>query len=107
MILDRVSAGKAKKKQQGRHVHGRIPYGYTSVSGELTPHVQRAKIVRSIFDEAEQGRSPAAIARMLDDDGVPAPQGGRGWSRQAVRLMLTNPVYAVSVTASSAPTSPS
>lgn len=29
MILERVSAGKAKKKTLGRHVHGRVPYGYS------------------------------------------------------------------------------
>src|SRR4051812_44088271 len=35
MILERVGAGKAKKKQLGRHVHGRVPYAYTSERGVL------------------------------------------------------------------------
>ena len=36
MILERVGAGKAAKKKQGRHIHGRIPYGYRSKAGVLS-----------------------------------------------------------------------
>lgn len=37
MIRDRLSAGKAKAKQAGRHIHGRVPYGYRSERGVLKP----------------------------------------------------------------------
>jgi site-specific DNA recombinase len=92
MILDRVRAGKAKKKRLGRHVHGRVPFGYTSNRGELRPDVETAETVRRIFEGARRGAGPSAIARMLNDAGTPSPTGG-SWTRQAVAVMLSNPAY--------------
>jgi DNA invertase Pin-like site-specific DNA recombinase len=94
MILDRIGAGKAKGKQRGAFVGGRVPYGYVSVGkGQLEPSEQ-APIVRRIFERAKGGASPARIARELSAEGVPTPQGGQGWTRQAVRVVLSNPIYA-------------
>jgi site-specific DNA recombinase len=93
MILERVSAGKAKKKQLGRHVHGRVAYGYLSERGELTPDPERAPVVRRIFADARQGDAPGRIAAALNRDGIPSPQGAT-WSPKAVRRILSNPVYA-------------
>jgi site-specific DNA recombinase len=93
MILERVGAGKAKRKAQGRHVHGRVPYGYRSESGVLSPVPELAPIVRRIFEGGKAGDSPGHIARALNADGVPAPQGPR-WSEQGVRVILRNPAYA-------------
>jgi site-specific DNA recombinase len=93
MILERVSAGKAKKKQLGRHVHGRVPFAYTSEHGVLTPDPERASTVRRIFEEAKDGYTPGKIARGLNADLTPSPQGAQ-WSAKAVRRVLANPVYA-------------
>ena len=92
-ILERVRGGKAAKKKLGRHVHGRVPYGYRSKDGELEPDEQKAPVVRRIFADAKDGYSPGRIARLLNNDRIPSPSGGE-WNRTAVRGILTNPVYA-------------
>jgi site-specific DNA recombinase len=93
MRLERFSAGKARKKALGRHVHGRAPYGYRSVGGVLEPSEAVVPIVRRIFDEAVAGRTPGTIARALNEEGIPAPQGGRGWTEQGLRVILANRAY--------------
>lgn len=93
MILERVSAGKAKKKALGRHVHGRVPYAFRSEGGLLTPIVELAPIVERIFAQAKAGDAPGRIARKLNRDGVPSPQGS-SWTAKAVHRVATNAVYA-------------
>jgi site-specific DNA recombinase len=93
MILERVGAGKAKKKALGRHVHGRVPYGYTSTAGELALDPEPAEVVRRIFNDAREGDSPGRIAARLTIEAVPSP-GGRDWTPKAVRRILSNEVYA-------------
>lgn len=94
MILDRVGAGKAKAKAMGRHVHGRVPYGYHSAHGVLAPVPEQAEVVTRIFRDAIDVRSPGRIARELTRDDVPTPQGGKAWSPAGVRGILTNTAYA-------------
>lgn len=93
MILDRVGAGKAKKKALGRHVHGRVAFGYRSTGGLLSPHDDEAEVVRRIFAEARDGRTPGRIARDLNRDGIPSPTGAT-WGKNTLRWILTNPGYA-------------
>ncbi|MFN8188777.1 MAG: recombinase family protein [Gaiellales bacterium] len=94
LIRERLQAGRAAKARQGRHVHGRVPYGYRSERGRLSPNQETAPVVRRIFDEARDGRTPGRIARALTRDGIPAPQGGEQWHEQSVRLILENVAYA-------------
>jgi site-specific DNA recombinase len=92
LIRDRVSAGKLQKKKLGRHVHGRVPYGYVSTGGILEPVEDLVPIVRRIYRDACDGWTPGRIARALNRDGVPSAQGGE-WKPQVVRSILTNPAY--------------
>ena len=93
MILERVGAGKAAKKKLGRHVHGRIPYGFSSaVAGVLEPLPSLVPVVRRIFADAKDGYSPGRIARDLTREGIPAPQGG-AWNAVGIRTMLRSAVY--------------
>jgi DNA invertase Pin-like site-specific DNA recombinase len=93
MILERVGAGKAKKKQLGRHVHGRVPYGYLSDRGVFQVDLERADTVRRIFADAKNGDSPGRIARALNADSVPSPLGAH-WSSKAVERIIENVAYA-------------
>ena len=93
LLVRQLRAGKARKKALGRHVHGRLPYGYQSDRGMLRPVRSLAPIVIRIFSEAARGSSPGQIARGLNEEGIPTPQGGRAWSEQSVRVVLANPVY--------------
>lgn len=57
-------------------------YGYRpdqSKKGVLVIHDEEAAVVRRIFREYSQGKSPRAIAVGLNDDGIPGPRGAR-WS---------------------------
>lgn len=93
MILERVRAGKAKKKALGRHVHGRVPYGYRSDRGVLSPVEEEALVVKRIYLEARDGRTPGQIAKILNKDGIESPSGAT-WGRTTVRSILANPAYA-------------
>lgn len=93
-IRDRLSAGKARAKQAGRHVHGRIAYGYRSAArGLLEPDPEQAETVRRIFREIARGISPGMIARALNGASVPTPKGGKQWTDDTVRTIATNPAY--------------
>jgi DNA invertase Pin-like site-specific DNA recombinase len=91
--IARFRAGKAEKKALGRHVHGRVPYGYRSEGGILHPVDELAPIVRRIFEEAAAGVTPGSIARGLNEDEIESPQGGRGWTEQGLRVILGNRAY--------------
>jgi DNA invertase Pin-like site-specific DNA recombinase len=59
MILDRVSQAKRRARGRGRHVHGRIPYGYRSArEGKLETVPELERTVRRIFTLAKRGDSP-------------------------------------------------
>ena len=92
MILDRVRSGKAKKKALGRHVHGRVPYGYRSSGGVLTPDPTLAAVVDRIFKDIIQGDSPGRVARTLTVEGVTLPDAAI-WSSKAVSRIIANSVY--------------
>jgi site-specific DNA recombinase len=100
MILDRVNAGKAKRKTQGRHVHGRVPYGYRTrdaIDGDggrqLESVPEFAPVVRRIFSDTIAGDAPARIARALNSEGIASPNGAH-WRAKAVTRIVRNPAYA-------------
>ena len=84
---------KLQKKRLGRHVHDRVPYGYTSTGGILEPVEDLIPVVRRIYRDARDGWTPGRIARALNRDGIPSAQGEE-WKPQVVRSILTNPAYA-------------
>ncbi len=54
------------------------------IRGERRINEQQADIVRRIFREFANGSSPRAIARRLNDDGIPGPRDKR-WSDNTLR----------------------
>ena len=90
-------ADKTRRGQTGRVLAGRCPgghaYGYRRVAklndrGELERGLREidqaeAEIVRRIYREFLDGRSPRDIAKRLNDDGVPGPTGGP-WSASTI-----------------------
>jgi site-specific DNA recombinase len=107
LFLDDL-AQKTKRGQVGRVRAGRIPggrcYGYDVAHdgddrGKRTIIDVEAAIVRRIFAEYVGGRSPLAIVKELNREGVPAPRGG-SWSastlngsRQRQNGILSNSLY--------------
>ena len=82
-------AAKTRRGLRGRVEQGKSgggnSYGYdvvqklaadgTPVRGERVINQDQAAIVLRIFNQYAHGKSPKAIARMLNDEGIPGPSG--------------------------------
>ena len=107
-LADKTRRGLEGRVRAGRSA-GAVPYGYRVVRqlrpdgeperGLREPHDAEASLVRRVFTEYAAGRSPRAIARTLNEEGLPGPAGGpwydstiRGRARRGDGL-LRNPVY--------------
>jgi len=79
--------------------HGKLLYGYRRrydpASGALLEQIPRedqAAIVREAAARVAAGETASAVARDLNQRGVPAPRGGR-WELTQIRRLVTNPAY--------------
>lgn len=95
--------GQVAKARAAEGMYGApAPYGYrreTVTAGRkritsLVPHEIEAAVVRRIFETytATEG-TLLAVGEMLNGDGIPSPRRKSNWHRNAVRRILTNPVY--------------
>src|SRR6185312_8958152 len=82
---------KTWRGQLGRALAGKVPggkaYSYDLVStgaGERSINAGEAWVVRRIFEEFAAGRSPRAIARQLNLEGIAGP-AGRLWGGTTIR----------------------
>lgn len=83
-ISERHKAWHAEARQRGKRWG--VDYGPRSSLPE--------EVRRRVVSEHEAGASMSAIARGLNDDGVPAARGGR-WSHSQVRAVLESPASEV------------
>jgi site-specific DNA recombinase len=82
---------KTWRGQLGRALQGKVPggkaFGYDLVAaatGERKINAVEAAIVSRIFTEFADGHSPRAIAKRLNAEGVPGPEG-RPWGNTTIR----------------------
>jgi hypothetical protein len=90
-------AEKTRRGQLGRALKGRIPggraYGYDVLpagpdgAGERRINSAEATVVQRIFTLFAAGTSPRAIAKQLNAEGVPGPDG-RDWRDTTIRGQL-------------------
>src|SRR5579864_508623 len=100
-IAERSRRGKRHRAQQGSiNVLSGAPYGYRYVKKSETSAAyyevteSEAAVVRLIFEAyARQGLSIGAIARLLNQRGVPTRSGHSQWKRSTIWRMLHNPAY--------------
>jgi site-specific DNA recombinase len=81
----KVRRGLSGRIREGRSAGG-IAYGYATVPGapgERSIVDCEAAVVRRIFEEYVAGRSPREIARGLNRDSIPAPNG-RAWNGSTI-----------------------
>lgn len=92
LITERLQEGRRSKAEDGGHAAGKIPFGYVkNADGELELS-DHAKTVRRIFRMREEGDSFGAIARTLNEEGVPTKQGG-DWHASTVSYIVKNDKY--------------
>ena len=101
-LAHKVRRGLQGVVRDGRHAGGRA-YGYRTVPGkpgELEIVDSEASVVRRIFAEYLDGKTPREIAFGLNMDGVPPPRGGR-WAASTINGnkkrhhgLLLNDLYA-------------
>jgi hypothetical protein len=84
-------AQKTRRGLQGRVLQGLsgggVCYGHDLIPGETGTrriNVSEAKVVQSIFRDYAAGLSPRAIARKLNQRGIPGPSGGP-WRDTTIR----------------------
>ena len=95
-------------KANADYATGNVAYGYLTVpevdaagrsrGNQIVIDAERAEIVRRIFAMYRDGKSLAAIARVLNRDGIASPRAGTrhkrsGWGASTIRVMLYNERY--------------
>lgn len=93
IIRERTVAGRMEKARGGvGWVSGRPPYGYRAKGGTLEPFPDEAHVVQFIFRKSARGMMRRKVARILNGEQVPPPQGNQ-WTDGAVRRILRRSVY--------------
>ncbi|RMG15536.1 MAG: recombinase family protein [Planctomycetota bacterium] len=62
--------------------------GEKIVRGYIVPDPVEMHAVRRISELARQGKSLRLIAEALDQEGIPTKRRAKGWSKEAIRLIL-------------------
>lgn len=96
----KAGMGKRSKARGGMPVGtGRPRYGFRFVrdgKGKVIgcePEPEEMVVVRRVLGELASGASLHGVQGMLEADGVPAPLGGRRWSRDVLRKMARATAY--------------
>ena len=99
-IRERARLGKLGAARIGKVPAGQMPLGYRrGADGRPVIDEPGAETIRRIFAESVAGRSTLDIAKGLNMDGVPTPNGrGAGWFNSTVSRILKATCYAGSWT---------
>jgi site-specific DNA recombinase len=93
VIIRRTLACKREKASRGGFSGGAAPLGYhRDLQGGLAVVDAESLTVLRIFEMRRSGLSLMAIARKLDEEGVPTKRGG-SWYPATIRYILDNPKY--------------
>lgn len=87
---------KVQRVREGKVMPGtKVPYGL-ALSADRTnfvPDPATMPTIQRVFSMVADGASLYAVKKVLDDEGVPTPGGGRFWYRSVLRRMIENDVY--------------
>ena len=81
-----------KRFQNGTFKLSYAPYGYRWDGRTLRVIPEQAEVVKRIFADVLSGKGTDAIAKALDNEGVPTKRGGK-WTSTSVRGILANEKY--------------
>jgi site-specific DNA recombinase len=94
LIGERARLGLYALAREGRWPNPHPPFGYIKDNdGRLIINEDEAEVVRRIFKVYVAEKSMPQVAFELNKEHIPARKG-RLWNAQAVREVLTNPIYA-------------
>jgi len=85
-VSERTKEALAHKKANNQ-VYNHTPYGFKRHGMDLIPCAKEGKILTRIDAWRNQGKSLRAIARQLNEQGVPSKRGGQ-WYASAVRSVI-------------------
>jgi len=95
-IAERTRRGRLQKARLGGLKLGRVPkYGFrpNEARNAFEVEPEAAAVVRRIFTLVAAGESLHGVKRVLDNEGVPTPEGARTWSRQFIRRVILDDAY--------------
>jgi site-specific DNA recombinase len=94
-IGERTFVGMEQKAKVGGGSLGKpAPYGYRyGADHVLEPVPQEAAVVADLFRDFAAGAGKVALAKALNERGIPSP-AGRSWAYKAIDRILGNPTYA-------------
>src|SRR5215204_986340 len=96
-IAERSRRGKLRKAREGKVMAGhRVKYGFKlndTRDGLLVDEGKMANVRRIFRMIGVEGRSMNAVAKTLERDGVPTPDGGKRWDRAFFRTAILDEVY--------------
>lgn len=81
-----------ERMRQGKFITYHAPIGYIRMDGKLVVDEKTAPVVRRIFDEYLSGKGIETIASSLNQEGIPATEGGL-WNSIVIRYILKNEKY--------------
>lgn len=85
---ERTKAALDYRRANGLKTGGKLPYGYkVDDKLRLHPDSKEKKIIQTIKTMKDSGQKYAAIARHLNEKGIPAKQGGQ-WYIQSIKNVL-------------------
>ena len=90
-----VKLGYRAKMKRGEPCGSIQCYGYIwdKNKKELIINEEEAKIVRRVFKEYLNGSGSSVIAKMLTNEGIPSPSGGKKWHPSPIKDMIRNVKY--------------
>lgn len=85
---------RQRRLSLGLPASGRLPYGWRWIKGEgIEQHPEQAPIVVEMYRRYLAGEGSAAIAKWLNDQRIPGPNGNP-WTRARPFTVLDSPIHA-------------
>jgi site-specific DNA recombinase len=93
-IVKRTKDGRMRHLREGKLLGGVPKYGYmwNSEHTKYLPDPKERLVVERIFSLAKGGMTVRSIAKVLNDEGIPARKGGL-WRHNTVSAILRDPIY--------------
>lgn len=83
---------RQRRLRMGLPASGRLPFGWVWTDGGIAPHETHAPIVAEMYRRYLSGDGAAAIAAWLNEQSVPAPNGGT-WRRARPLTVMDSPIH--------------